>query len=221
MTCTRGDLREARYFDPDPAPREVARELYRQVADLPFVCPHGHVDPALFAQEDATFGTPAELLIIPDHYVFRMLYSQGIPLESLGVPRIDGGPVETDHRAIWQTFAENFYLFRGTPTGAWLTHELHSVFGIEEKLTAATAQAIYDEIAVKLASPEFNPRSLFERFNIEVLCTTDMATDSLAHHQAILDAHARQFHQHVRCKEAGILFCGLAPQGALKDGLRI
>jgi len=188
MIHARGSLRDDRYFGPDPAQREVARELYRQVADLPFVCPHGHVDPALFAREDATFGTPAELLIIPDHYVFRMLYSQGIPLESLGVPRIDGGPVETDHRAIWQTFAENFYLFRGTPTGAWLTHELHSVFGIEEKLTGATAQAIYGEIAAKLASPEFNPRSLFERFNIEVLCTTDMATDPLAHHQAIRDS---------------------------------
>jgi glucuronate isomerase len=188
MTYLRGILPEDRYFDPDPAQREVAQELYRQVADLPFVCPHGHVDPALFAQEDASFGTPAELLIIPDHYVFRMLYSQGIPLESLGVPRIDGGPVETDHRAIWQTFAENFYLFRGTPTGAWLTHELHSVFGIEEKLAGATAQAIYDEIAAKLASPEFRPRALFERFNIEVLCTTDMATDSLAHHQAIRDS---------------------------------
>jgi glucuronate isomerase len=188
MAHPRGYLREDRYFDPDPAQREVARELYRQVADLPFVCPHGHVDPALFAQEDATFGTPAELLIIPDHYVFRMLYSQGIPLESLGVPRIDGGLVETDHRAIWQTFAENFYLFRGTPTGAWLTHELHSVFGIEEKLTGATAQAIYDEIDAKLASPEFRPRALFERFNIEVLCTTDMVTDPLAHHQAIRDS---------------------------------
>src|SRR5512140_675887 len=109
-----------RYFSPDPATREIARQLYEQVARLPLVCPHGHVDPRMFADADYDFGTPVDLLIIPDHYVFRMLYSMGIPLEQLGVPRVDGGSVETDHRKIWQTFAEHFYLFRGTPTGIWL-----------------------------------------------------------------------------------------------------
>jgi glucuronate isomerase len=143
------------------------------------------VDPRLLADENATFGSPAELLIIPDHYVFRMLYSQGISLESLGVPRIDGGPVEQDHRKIWQIFADNFYLFRGTPTGAWLAHGLKSVFSIEQKLSSASAQVIYDQIEAKLATPEFRPRTLFDRFNIEVLCTTDAATDPLLHHQAI------------------------------------
>jgi glucuronate isomerase len=155
------------------------------VVDLPLVCPHGHVDPRLFVDEDAVFGTPADLLIIPDHYVFRLLYSQGVALESLGVPRVNGGPVEQDHRRIWQTFAEHFYLFRGTPTGVWLTHELVEVFSVEEKLTSETAQAIYDQIAEKLASPEFRPRALFERFNIKVLCTTDAATDTLAYHKQI------------------------------------
>jgi len=181
-------LPEDRYFDPDPAQRRVAMELYQSVAALPIVSPHGHVDPRLLADENATFGTPADLLIIPDHYVFRMLYSQGIPLEALGVPRADGGSVEEDHRQIWQTFAEYFYLFRGTPTGAWLAHELGIVFGIQEKLTAETAQAIYDQIEAKLATPEFRPRALFESFNIEVLCTTDAATDPLVHHQAIRDS---------------------------------
>ncbi len=185
MTFPTWHLPEDRYFDPDPAQRRIARELYEAVVDLPLICPHGHVDPRLLADENATLGTPADLLIIPDHYVFRMLYSQGIALESLGVPRTDGGPVEQDHRKIWQVFAENFFLFRGTPTGAWLSHELYVVLGIEEKLTGASAQAIYDQIAAKLALPEFRPRALFERFNIEVLCTTDAATDSLPHHRAI------------------------------------
>jgi glucuronate isomerase len=188
MTQPEWYLLADRYFDPDPAQRRVARELYESVVDLPLISPHGHVDPRLFANEDATFGTPAELLIIPDHYVFRMLYSQGIPLESLGIARRDGGPVEQDHRQIWQVFADNFYLFRGTPSGAWLAHELHIVFGIEEKLTSETAQAIYDQIEAKLALPEFRPRALFEHFNIEVLCTTDAATDPLLHHQAIRDS---------------------------------
>jgi glucuronate isomerase len=185
MTHPKWHLPEDRFFDPDPAQKRIARGLYGTVAGLPLICPHGHVDPRLLADEDATLGTPAELLIIPDHYVFRMLYSQGIPLESLGIPRADGGPVEQDHRKIWQTFADNFYLFRGTPTGVWLASELGEVFGIEGKLTGETAQDVYDQIEAKLAMPGFRPRALFERFNIEVLCTTDAATDSLLHHQAI------------------------------------
>ena len=182
MTHTKWHLPPDRYFDPDPAQRCFARELYESVADLPIVSPHGHVVPRLFVDEETTFGTPAELLIIPDHYVFRMLYSQGIPLESLGVP---AGTEEQDHRKIWQIFAENFYLFRGTPTGIWLAYVFDQVFGIEKKLTRETAQAIYDQMAAQLAAPEFRPRALFERFNVEVLCTTDFATDPLCHHQAI------------------------------------
>jgi len=178
-------LPEDRYFGPDPKQKEIAGQLYGLVADLPLLCPHGHVEPRIFADPDYAFGTPTEVLIIPDHYVYRMLYSQHIPLEALGIPRRDGGEVETDHRKIWQTFAENFYLFRGTPTGMWLNHELVSVFGVTDKLTGESAQAVYDQIASRLATPEFRPRRLFERFKIEVLATTDSATDPLPHHQAL------------------------------------
>lgn len=179
------NLPEDRYFDPDPAQRRIAMELYQSAARLPIVSPHGHVDPQLLADENASFGTPADLLIIPDHYVFRMLYSHGIPLETLGIPRRDGGPIEKDHRKVWQIFADHFYLFRGTPTGVWLAHELSHVFGIGEKLTGQNAQSIYDQIEAKLKLPEFQPRALFKRFNIEVMCTTDAVTDPLPHHQAI------------------------------------
>jgi glucuronate isomerase len=188
MVRTDWQLDPDRFFSPNPAQRRVARDLYGMARDLPIVSPHGHVDPRLFAGGDTTFGTPADLLIIPDHYVFRMLYSQGIPLESLGVPRRDGGPVEEDHRKIWQIFAEHFYLFRGTPSGVWLAHELIEVFGVDRRLDGASAQAIYDRIAEKLDSADFRPRALFERFNIEVLCTTDAATDTLRHHRAIRDS---------------------------------
>lgn len=181
-------LAEDRYFDPDPKQKEIALGLYRQVADKPLVCPHGHVDPRMFADPDYDFGTPADLLLIPDHYIFRMLYSQGIPMESLGVPRVDGGAVESDHRKIWQLFAENFYLFRGTPTGMWLTSELHDVFGVREKLNGESAQRVYDQIADCLTKPEFRPRRMFERFNIEVLATTDAAHDPLIHHKAIKES---------------------------------
>jgi glucuronate isomerase len=179
------NLPDDRYFGPDPRQKEVAQRLYAQVANLPLICPHGHVDPRMFADPDYSFGSPADLLIIPDHYVFRMLYSQGVPMEALGIPRKDGGKVEKDHRKIWKTFADHFHLFRATPTGMWLAHELLSVFGVEEKLCGESAQRIYDQIAAKLATPEFRPRALFERFNIEFMSTTDAATDPLPHHQAI------------------------------------
>jgi glucuronate isomerase len=174
-----------RFFDPDPGQRRIAFELYDAVAGLPLICPHGHIDPWLLADKEATLGTPADLLIIPDHYVFRMLFSQGVSMESLGVPRVDGGPVEQDHRKIWQAFADHFYLFRGTPTGIWLAQELNDVFGIQTKLTSETAQPIYDELEAKLARPEYSPRALFERFNIEVLTTTDAATDDLEAHRQL------------------------------------
>jgi glucuronate isomerase len=189
MTAISGDaLHPDRYFDPDPAQRGIARQLYEAIHSLPLICPHGHVDPRLLADENASFGTPADLFIIPDHYVFRMLYSQGVPLEALGVPRSDKGPVETDHRKIWQTFADHFHLFRATPSGAWLAHELVEVFGVTPRLNSENAQAVYEEIADKLTRPEFRPRALFKRFNIEVLSTTDAAADTLDNHRAMRDS---------------------------------
>ena len=165
-----------RYFSPDIATRNAARELYQSVAKLPIVSPHGHVDASLFADPKAILGSPAELFIIPDHYVTRMLNSQGIPLESL---------LTGDHRSIWKILCENFHLFRGTPSGIWLTDELVSVFGVDETPSISNAERLYDVISDKLASPEFSPRHLFERFCIEVLCTTNAATDLLEQHQAI------------------------------------
>ncbi|PJF48625.1 MAG: glucuronate isomerase [Chloroflexi bacterium] len=179
-----------RYFSPDPAVRDVARTLYASIAALPLVCPHGHVDPRVFADPDYHFGTPADLFIIPDHYVVRMLYSQGVPMEDLLPTAEEEAHLSAEdkarrHRAIWQIFAERFHLFRGTPTGLWIRDELRDIFGIHEKLTGANAQDIYDRIADQLAQPGFRPRALYARFNIEVLCTTDAATDSLEHHQRI------------------------------------
>ncbi len=177
-------LHEDRYFDPDPTVRRIARELYQATRDLPIVSPHGHVDPALLA-DDAPFPEPTTLILRPDHYLLRMLYSQGVPLEQLGVAPKDGGPAETDPRKVWQLFGDHYHLFRGTPSDAWLSYEFAHVFGVRTKLTGATAQKVYDEIAEKLASPEFRPRALFERFRVELLATTDAATDALEHHRRI------------------------------------
>jgi glucuronate isomerase len=173
-------LNPDRYFSVNLDQRKMARSLYESVKDLPIISPHGHVDPALFSRPDATFGSPTDLFIIPDHYVFRMLYSQGIPLESLGIPRIDGGPVEQDHRKIWQIFADHYYLFQGTPSGGWIDHALYENLGVQERLDGKNAQEVYDHIQHRLNSPEFQPRQLLSSLNIEVLCTTDAATDTLS-----------------------------------------
>jgi len=181
-------LQTERYFDPNPDRRKLALQLYESVKDLPLVCTHGHVDPRLFADPDYSFGSPTELLLIPDHYIFRMLFSQGISLEELAVPSQDGEAVESNHRKAWQLFAENYHLFRGTATGMWLNDEFTNVFGVTEKLNGDNAQSIYDQIDSKLKSPEFKPRALFEQFGIEVLCTTESATDTLEYHQQIKKA---------------------------------
>ena len=177
-------LHEDRLFPPDPVQRAIARRLHAEVRALPIVSPHGHTDPRWFA-DDEPFTDPASLLVVPDHYVFRMLHSQGVALESLGVPREDGAPVERDGRAIWRLFARHWHLFRGTPTRLWFHHALHEVFGIREALDADSADRTYDRIASCLARPEFRPRALFERFGIEVLATTESPLDPLAHHRKL------------------------------------
>ncbi|MCF6233888.1 MAG: glucuronate isomerase [Rhodobacteraceae bacterium] len=180
-------LDKNRLFPTDLTTRAIAQELFAQVSPLPLVSPHGHTDPRWFA-ENHCFPDPAQLFVTPDHYVFRMLYSQGIKLADLGVPRRDGGPVETDGRKIWRLFAENFHLLRGTPSQMWLEHSFQNVFGITKRLSGTTADEIYDQIADSLTKPEFKPRALFERFNLEVIATTESALDDLRWHRMIADS---------------------------------
>ncbi len=176
-----------RLFPIDPGARRIARELYETVSDLPIISPHGHTDPRWFA-ENERFPDPAQLFVVPDHYVFRMLHSQGISLESLGVPRADGGPTETDGRRIWRLFAANYHLFRATPTKMWIDHSLERVFGLERELSEKTADEFYDHIEDCLAGDGFRPRQLFDRFGIEALSTTESAIDPLNWHKAIQES---------------------------------
>ena len=183
------EFHEDRYFDPDPTIRKHARELYDETRALPIVSPHGHVDAALLASNQA-FSDPASLIVTSDHYILRLLYSRGVPLESLGVAPIDGAPpsAEKDPRKIWQTFVDHWHLFRATPTQAWIEYELRDVFGIKFRLDSESATKIYDSIAERLDLAEFRPRALLKRFNIEVLATTDGASDSLEHHRTLREA---------------------------------
>jgi glucuronate isomerase len=177
-------LHPDRLFPAEVSARAIARRLYAEVQALPLICPHGHTEPLWYA-ENKPFPDPATLLVKPDHYIFRMLYSQGIPLEMLGVPRVDGGPVECEGRAIWRLLADNWHLFRATPTLMWFEHAMSTLFGLDQRLTTANADHFYDVIADRLASDAFRPRALYERFNIEAISTTDSALDDLAHHDAI------------------------------------
>ena len=180
-------LHPDRLFPADEASRSVARALYAGVKDLPIVSPHGHTDPRWYAENEA-FPDPSTLFIVPDHYVFRMLYSQGVALEDLGVPRRDGGATEQDSRKIWRIFAANQHLFRGTPSAMWLAHAFHEVFGVRERLTPENADKIYDQIDAQLKLPEFRPRALFEQFNIEVIATTESPLDDLKWHKQIRES---------------------------------
>src|SRR5438067_7859798 len=176
-------LHPDRLFPAEPQLRAIARELYGSVKDLPIVSPHGHCDPAWFAT-DAAWTNATELLLAPDHYLYRMLYSQGVPLDALGVPG-RAGPSGADPREAWRLLASHYYLFRGTPSRIWLDHVFAEVFGINVVLDASTADACYDRINEALATPEFRPRALFERFSIELLATTEGADDPLEHHKTI------------------------------------
>ena len=173
-----------RLFPAEPAALDVARRLYAEIRDLPIISPHGHTDPRWYA-ENEPFSDPATLFVVPDHYIFRMLYSQGVRLEELGIPTRDGGPVERDPRAVWRRFAAHYHLFRGTPTRAWLDHTFATLFGFTERLTPANADAYYDRIDTALRTPDFRPRALFERFGIEVIATTESPLDPLKHHETI------------------------------------
>ena len=176
-------LNPDRLLPADPETRAIARGLYESVAGLPIVSPHGHTDPAWFAT-DAPWSNATELLLAPDHYLYRMLYSQGVPLDRLGVPS-RAGPASADPREAWRLFASYYYLFRGTPSRLWLDHVFAEVFGIEVTLEPATADFYFDRIAGALASPGFRPRALFDRFNIELLATTEGPHEDLVHHEAI------------------------------------
>jgi glucuronate isomerase len=176
-------IHEDRLFPAEPSTRKIAKALYAQVKSLPIVSPHGHTQASWFVKNEP-FPDPAKLLVQPDHYVYRMLYSQGISLEDLEI----GQPEIKNPRRVWHIFASHYHLFRGTPTRMWLDYVFQELFGMEERLSEKTADLYFDAISEKLKTPEFLPRTLFERFNIEVLTTTDSPLDSLSDHQAIRDS---------------------------------
>ncbi len=173
-------LHEDRLFPAEPETRRIAARLFASVRDLPLLSPHGHTQARWFAENQA-FPNPAALFIQPDHYVHRMLYSQGIALERMEI----GVPEMRDPREVWRIFAEHYYLFRGTPTRLWLDFAFQELFGLTERLSEGTADLYFDTIQQRLDTPAFRPRALYEHFRLEVLATTDSPLDGLQDHQAL------------------------------------
>jgi len=173
-----------RLFPSEPGVRRIARTLYEQVRGLPLVSPHGHTQAGWFARNEP-FPDPAKLFVQPDHYIYRMLYSQGISLDDLEIGHLE----MKNPRKVWRIFASHYYLFRGTPTRLWLDFAFQELFGLGQLLSEATADLYFDTISAKLLTPEFLPRALYLRFNLEVLATTDSPLDSLADHRAIRESN--------------------------------
>ncbi len=176
-------LHADRLLPSDPTQRAIARDLYALVKDMPILSPHGHTDPSWFATNDP-FENATALFLSPDHYIYRMLYSQGINMDDVGVGSKDS-PSGADPRAAWRIFAANQHLFRGTPTAMWMSHVFGEIMGFDVALDETTADLYFDRIGELLASDAYRPRALFERFNIALLATTESPTDTLEHHQTI------------------------------------
>ncbi|MGH3309497.1 MAG: glucuronate isomerase [Streptomyces sp.] len=176
------ELHPDRLLPADPAVRSLASRFYEEIRHLPIVSAHGHIDPVLLA-DDVPFTDPASLLVTPDHYVTRLLHAHGVDLARLGLAHGDGGE-QPSPREVWRLLCEHWWAFRGTPSRYWLEAELAEVFGVFTRPTPEAADALYDQLTDKLATPEFRPRALFRRFGVEVLATTDDPCSDL-------DAHRR------------------------------
>ncbi len=174
-------------FPLNPETRSIARRLYKSVAQLPIISPHGHVNPAWFAL-NKPFSDPTELFVTPDHYVLRMLVSQGLSLETLYTKDPTLSICQETKRIIWRHFCEGYHLFRATPSRFWLDYAFGNLFNLDERPSKKNADKLFDMICDQLNQPNFRPRALFEHFNIEVLATTEDPLDELNHHKAICDS---------------------------------
>ena len=185
MTIGNGNLNPDRLFSSDPSTRKISREIYQTIENLPIISPHGHTDPLWFSN-NKPFPNPTNLFLTPDHYFFRMLHSQGINLDDLNIPRLDNNNF-LEEKSVWKKFMENYYIFFGTPSDIWFRHSLSAVFDINEEPNLGNADIIYDKIQTKLQNINFRPRALLDRFNVEVIATTEMALDDLVYHKKLKD----------------------------------
>lgn len=183
MKAERLTLHSDRFLGVSEESRAVARRLFAAVEQLPIISPHGHTDPRWFAN-NIPFDNPTDLLLVPDHTIFRLLYSHGVSLESLRIST-SLETSKTDPREAWRVFANHYALLLGTPSRIWLDHLFAEVFALDLVLSPVTADDYYDQIDAQLKTEEFLPRAILDRFKIEFLATTEGALDPLDSHQKL------------------------------------
>ncbi len=183
MTSLRAPLRATtichadRLFPADLSTRMLARRLYESVRGLPLVCSGVVADPSWFAENPA-LPDPAQVFVQSDRQVWAILRGHGVAPGQLGVAD-DGASIAGDPASVWKVFAANYHAFRGTPTRLWHDHAFSTLFGLNERLSADNSDRFYTRVAECLAKPEFRPRALFQRFNIELLSALATPFDSL------------------------------------------
>lgn len=171
-------LHPYRLLGTHPEQTKLAYEHLKEAASYPLICPHSHVNPALFSDSQGSFPNPVEMFVRRDVRVLSQLHSQGVRLEPFLDPNRD--PEE-----VWRMFARHYRLFWGTSTALWLEQQLETVFAISEALDESSADHIYQTLVARIAQPEYRPRAVLERLKIEILCTTASATDPLLHYRTL------------------------------------
>jgi len=154
----------------------AARSLYHQfAAPQPILDYHCHLSPRDIA-ENRRFANLFEIWLEGDHYKWRAMRANGIPEKF-----ITGDAPPYEKFLAWARTVP--YTLRN-PLYHWTHLELQRYFGIRELLDEASAPKVWER-ANALLSGELTAQAILQKFQVEVVCTTDDPTDDLRDHQSI------------------------------------
>ena len=161
---------------------DVAKKLFHDhAAKMPILDYHCHLNPQAI-YEDKHFKNITEIMLGGDHYKWRAMRSNGISEE-----------YTTGNKSDFEKFealAETLPYAIGNPLYHWTHLELRRYFGIDTILNKKTAREIYDAANKIIASDDFSVRTLIEKSNVKIICTTDDPIDSLEYHLKMKDIKA-------------------------------
>lgn len=159
---------------------DAARELYHGYAEkMPIIDYHCHLPPAEIA-EDKTWENIAQVWLGGDHYKWRQMRSNGVD------ERFVTGDASWHDKFV--KFAETMEVLLKNPLFDWSHLELARYFGVEERLSRATAESIWERCNARLRESGFSARGFMVRSNVKAVCTTDDPVDTLEHHKAVADS---------------------------------
>jgi len=154
---------------------DVAAFLYHTHAkELPIIDYHNHLRPEDIAN-NKQFTNITEAWLKGDHYKWRAMRANGVHEKY-----ITGNASDEEKFIKWATTIP--YTMRN-PLYHWTHLELQRYFGIEKLLDFDSAKDIYEQTNHALQQPENKVKGLLKKMKVEVVCTTDHPTDSLAFHQ--------------------------------------